>query len=256
VTRPSVPAGFSLRLFDEIDSTNEEARRLAKSGEQGPVWILAKRQTAGRGRRGRDWVSPVGNLMATLFFRPQVTAAQGGQLSFVAALAVADTIAALAPNTSLSFKWPNDVFLKEQKVAGILLESASQPGTPQLDWLAVGIGVNLAHFPTELPAGAWKATSLAEAGHPGITPEAAIIELAKAWSRRFGEWQKHGFAAVRQHWLLKARGLGAAIRVRLPSETFEGIFAGLDDSGALELRLPSGLTRTIAAGEVFFPTEP
>jgi BirA family transcriptional regulator, biotin operon repressor / biotin---[acetyl-CoA-carboxylase] ligase len=256
VKAAGVPPGFALRSFEDIDSTNEEARRLAKAGEAGPVWIVAKRQTAGRGRRGRDWVSPVGNLMATLFFRPKITAGEGGQLSFVAALAVADAVSALAPGVRLSFKWPNDVFLDEKKLAGILLESASQPGTPNLDWLAVGIGINLAHHPTELPSGAWKATSLREAGYADIAPEMAIGKLASAWAKRYGEWHTSGFAATRQQWLLKARGLGAAIRVRLPHETFEGIFAGLDDSGALELRLASGLTRAIAAGEVFFPTEP
>jgi BirA family biotin operon repressor/biotin-[acetyl-CoA-carboxylase] ligase len=194
--------------------------------------------------------------MATLFFRPTLTAAQGGQLSFVATLAVADAVSMLAPGARLSFKWPNDVFLDQKKLAGILLESASRPGSSHLDWLAVGIGINLAHHPSELPSGAWKATSLAESGHAGITPELALGELASAWARRYQEWQTRGFTETRRHWLLKATGLGAPIRVRLPHETFEGIFAGLDDSGALELRLASGLTRAIAAGEVFFPTEP
>lgn len=256
MTEAKVAAGYGLRAFDEIDSTNEEARRLAKSGEAGPIWILAGRQLQGRGRRGREWVSPVGNLMTTLFFRPNVTAVEGGQLSFVAALAVADAISALAPGAPLSFKWPNDVFLDGRKVAGILLESASVPGTSKLDWLAVGIGINLVLHPATLPQGSLPPTSLEAAGAKGITPNAALWELSKGWSRRYDEWRKAGFAATRRDWLLKAVGLGAQIQVRLPSETIDGVFAGLDDTGALELRLASGLTRAIAAGEVFFPASP
>jgi BirA family biotin operon repressor/biotin-[acetyl-CoA-carboxylase] ligase len=253
MTAIALPQGYELRRFDRIDSTNEEAKRLAKAGTAGPIWILAREQTLGRGRRGRAWHSPPGNLMATLFFRPAVSAAKGGELSFVAALAVADSISTFAPGVALRLKWPNDVLLAERKVAGILLESASPAGSPALDWLAIGIGINLAHSPADLPEGALPATSLAAVVGAPPEPEVALQELAKAWARRYGDWHGAGFAPTRRDWLARAGGLGARIVVRLPAETIEGVFEGLDDSGALELRLASGLTRRIAAGEVFYP---
>jgi BirA family biotin operon repressor/biotin-[acetyl-CoA-carboxylase] ligase len=117
------PAGYRLSRHDELDSTRSEARRLAEGGEQGPLWIIAERQTAGRGRRGRVWETLSGNLAATLLLRPDAPANTIGQLSFAAALAVADTAAHFAPGAVITVKWPNDVLAEGRKLAGILLES-------------------------------------------------------------------------------------------------------------------------------------
>ena len=151
---------MTIRKYENLDSTNEEARRLAEAGEAGPLWIVACEQSAGRGRRGREWVSSRGNLFATLLLRPGRAADVCAQLSFVAALATGDAVASFAPSARIALKWPNDVLLDGHKVAGILLESAGSAGGCAVEWLAVGIGMNLANYPagTDMPA-----TSLAAA---------------------------------------------------------------------------------------------
>lgn len=248
----ALPQGYILRAFAELDSTNEEARRLGEAGTPGPIWITAERQTAGRGRRGRSWVSPTGNLMATLLLRPEVGARKAAELSFVAAVALHDAVDALLPpplQPGLRLKWPNDLLHDGRKLAGILLESSGVAGG-ELAWLAIGIGVNLAHHPDEVE---FPATSLAALGVPDVTPENALEHLAAAFDRRFRQWREvEGFAAIREAWLARAAGLGGPIWVRLADETFQGVFTGLAPDGALEVRLASGETRLVAAGDVFF----
>ncbi len=242
------PKGYALRHFEVIDSTNEEAKRLAVAGEAGPVWIAADRQTKGRGRRGRSWDSPSGNLAATLFLRPGKPAAQCAQLSFVAALAASDAIAPFAPKADIRLKWPNDVLADGRKIAGILLESAGA-GDEKLAWLAVGIGVNLAQFPpdTEFPA-----TSLAAIGVSVPVPRDALASLASAWAKWYETWVSGGYSPIRDAWLARAAGLGMRIRARLQSEETTGVFEGIDSNGALLLRETADRLRTIAAADVFF----
>jgi BirA family biotin operon repressor/biotin-[acetyl-CoA-carboxylase] ligase len=243
----SWPQGTALKSFDEIDSTNEEARRLAASGQRGPIWITAGRQTAGRGRRGRAWASPIGNLSATLLISPSKPAAECAQLSFVAAIAAADAASSFAPNTDIKVKWPNDVLAGGKKLAGILLESASG-ADGALSYLAIGIGMNLAHFPpdTEFPA-----TSLAALGVAAPQPNDALAQLASGFAKWYDVWMTKGFAPIHDAWLARAAGLGTRIRARLTHEEASGVFEGIDDTGALILR-ESGRVRTISAGEVFF----
>jgi len=242
------PPGYALLELDEIDSTNEEARRRAVAGEQRPLWIAASRQSAGRGRRGREWQSSPGNLFATLLLRPEKPAGECAQLSFIAALAVSDMLAQFAPHASLALEWPNDVLVSGRKIAGILLESESG-ADGMAAWLAVGVGVNLAIFPedTEFPA-----ISLAALGAALPAPKDALLHLAAAFAKWYEVWRAAGFAPVREGWLARASGLGSRIRVRLANEEIIGVFQGIDESGALLLGLPGGLTRAIAAGEVLF----
>jgi BirA family biotin operon repressor/biotin-[acetyl-CoA-carboxylase] ligase len=241
------PVGYGLREFDEIDSTNEEARRLAASGERGPVWIAAQRQTAGRGRRGRKWESPTGNLAATLLLSPGKPASECAQLSFVSALAVLDTVASFTPDIDIEVKWPNDVLANGRKIAGILLESASQGADPV--FLAIGIGMNLKTHPsdTEFPA-----TSLPALGVSAPLPRHALLELAGPFAKWYDVWRADGFSSIRDAWLARAAGLGTRIRARLTNEETMGIFEGIDATGALLLREAQDRVRTIAAGEVFF----
>lgn len=232
------PQGFSLIRHDLIDSTNSEARRLAEAGERGPLWITAVRQTAGRGRRGRAWEQGDGNLAATLLLQP---AGDFAQLSFAAALAVADMAQHFAPAAAITVKWPNDVLANGNKLAGILLESGPE-------WLAIGIGVNLAGHPggTEFPA-----TSLAQLGIAVPSSDEALALLAARFAHWYDAWMKEGFNTLRMAWLARASGLGAPIRARLPHETRHGVFEGIDASGALLLN-EQGQVRAITAGEVFF----
>ena len=240
------PDGFGLAVFDELDSTNAEARRRAIAGEAGPLWIMAGRQTAGRGRRGRTWISPPGNLAATLLLRPGKPAGECAQLSFVAAIAAADLVAAHTDDAAV--KWPNDVLAGGRKIAGILLEAETAQGQ-ETPWLAVGIGVNLAHFPpdTEFPA-----TSLTALGGRAVQPRDALDALAVNFAKWYEVWRIEGFMPIRDAWLARAGGLGARIRARLQNEEALGVFEGLDETGALLLNQGHGRVRAIAAGEVFF----
>jgi BirA family transcriptional regulator, biotin operon repressor / biotin---[acetyl-CoA-carboxylase] ligase len=244
----SWPKGYGLKAFDVIDSTNEEARRLAGAGEAGPIWTSAACQTAGRGRRGRVWESPTGNLAATLMLRPGKSATECAQLSFVAAIAAADMAVDFASAAEIRVKWPNDVLANGTKLAGILLESASVGGEAPA-WLAIGIGINLASHPdgTEFPA-----TSLKALGVGVPSPDDALLHLAAHFARWYETWRGEGFAAIQTAWLARAAGLGTRIRARLATEESSGVFEGIDDTGALLLRESAGTVRTISAGEVFF----
>ena len=246
---PTLPAGYRLIELDEIDSTNEDARRLSAAGDVGPVWIMAHAQTAGRGRRGREWSSPRGNLMATLLMPPHCAPAQAALLSFVAAVAVHDTLCRWVPPDSVRLKWPNDTLVEGRKISGILLETATAGDRRELPWLAIGIGINLVHAPA---LANYPATFVNECG---IAPDplAALGVLAGAWDLRFRTWQTQGFPAIRAAWLERAAGLNGMIDVRLPGETISGIFETIRHDGALELLCTDGQRRAIAAGEVFFP---
>jgi len=234
-------------VLDEIDSTNAEARRRAEAGEAGPVWIVGLRQTAGRGRRGRAWETGAGNLAATLLFNTDKPPAEAAQVSFVAALAVADLLAAYVPAHLVSLKWPNDPLLGGLKVSGILVESGTRP-TGGL-WIAVGVGVNLARKPidSERPA-----TALTTYLVTPPSPVEATEVLAAAFARWEDVWLRLGFPAIADAWTARAHGLGEPCVARLGAETLEGIAEGLDGDGALRLRLADGQLRRVTAGDVFF----
>jgi len=203
-------------------------------------------QTAGRGRRGRDWESPSGNLAATYLTLTELAPADAAQVSFVAALAAADLVAAFAPADQVKVKWPNDVMVGPLKVCGILVESGRTPAGPL--WLAVGVGVNLTHAPsvTERPA-----TALSAFG-PAPEPAQAMRGLADGFEHWLAVWRDRGFSAIATAWTSRAYGLGAPCTARLPAETVSGIAEGLDGDGALRLRLADGSLRRITAGDVFF----
>lgn len=235
--------------FETLGSTNAEALRLARLGEPGPLWITAREQSAGRGRHGRRWISPPGNLHATLLLTDPSPPAIAPQLAFVAGLAVHDALvdcaAALKP--ALALKWPNDVLLGGRKLAGILIESETTP----LVAAAIGIGVNCATHPLDLPR---PATDLASAGAP-VAPESLLKALRAAMAVRLEQWNRgEGFALIRAAWLERACGLGQPLRVRLPEGELSGRFEGLDHAGRLLLRCRHG-TAAIAAGDVFVSEE-
>jgi BirA family biotin operon repressor/biotin-[acetyl-CoA-carboxylase] ligase len=237
-----------IEAYDELDSTNAEARRRAEAGEAGPVWITAAEQTAGRGRRGRAWSTRRGNLAATLLTVTDRSPAEAAQLSFVAALAGCDLAEACLGPGAARLKWPNDVLVHGRKAVGILVESGARPDGRL--WLAVGIGVNLAHAPDDVER---PATAFADhmAGPPP-EPRAALDVLAAAFERWRGAWAMQGFAPIAQAWATRATGLGARCEARLPHATLVGVAEGLDPDGALRLRLDDGGLERITAGDVFF----
>lgn len=249
---PDLPFGYRAHLFDEVGSTNAVAFEAAAAGEPGGLWIVARRQTAGRGRQGRAWVSEPGNLFASLMLRDPAPAPHLGELPLVAAVAVHDAVAdVLPPNArpELQLKWPNDLLLGGAKLSGMLIEGASQP---EGRVVVVGIGVNCVRHPADTP---YPATDLAACGFD-VAAGDLFVHLARRIARRLGEWQGGAFASIREAWLARARGIGQPVTVRMPDETVEGILAGLDEGGRLLLRGPAGTLRSISAGDVFFPRRP
>jgi BirA family transcriptional regulator, biotin operon repressor / biotin---[acetyl-CoA-carboxylase] ligase len=242
----ALPSPFRLIAHETIGSTNDEAKRLARDGAAEGLVICAERQTAGRGRRGREWMSPPGNLYSSIVLRPQCRASVAAQLGFVAALGVADAIGELAPAIQPHCKWPNDLLANGKKVCGILLET-EMAASERPDFVVLGIGVNLASSPTDTP---YPATSLAEEGAPGIAAMMMLTAFIRNFAERLTCWRENGFAPIREVWLAKAIGLGGPIQVRLERDTLDGRFLDLDDDGALMIDMPGG-SRRIAAGEVF-----
>src|SRR5690348_15113354 len=214
-------AGVGLIICETVGSTNFEALAHARAGEKGPLWITARAQTAGRGRRGRTWVSEPGNLYTTLLLVDPAPPERAAQLSFVAALATHDAISACAPALAsrLALKWPNDIRLDQAKAAGILI--AAEGGRPLT--VAVGIGVSCRDQPvatelqTELPA-----TGLAAPGS-GVATESLFAALSGAMRAGLRQWED-GFAPVRAGWLARAGGLGAELTARVGARELTGRF--------------------------------
>lgn len=244
-------AAAPVLLLDQIDSTNAEARRRAEAGETGPLWIAARRQTAGRGRRGRAWEGDTGNLFSTLLTTTRKPPAEAAQVTFIAALAVADLLDRYAPPSVVTIKWPNDVMLAGQKACGILVESGSHAAGGL--WLAVGIGVNLAEAPqgTERPAAALSQHLAAEHAAPPPV-ERAAQDLAEAFDIWVNRWETLGFQPILDAWAARTPGLDGPAVARLGHETVEGRAEGVAADGALRLRLADGSLRLISAGDVFF----
>lgn len=230
---------------DELDSTNSEALRRALQGETGPLWITANAQTHGRGRSGRAWNSPHGNLYASLLFQPGCKPELVHQLSLLAGVAVHDAIGSVGVLPGLRLKWPNDVLVGTAKLAGILSESVvGSAGEP---FAILGIGLNLVASPTDTPR---PATCLAAHGLT-VAPTAALQAIDKALFRRLSVWQAGlGFAAIRTAWLERAGPLGETLAVITGEGRIEGSFGGLDPDGALLLKDPDGCEHRFSFGDV------
>ena len=221
-------------------STNADMLALAASGAAEGLWLRAERQVSGRGRQGRAWVSPAGNLSASTLVRLRSSDPNAAALALVAAVALEDAVGVYLPGRA-ALKWPNDLLIDGAKVSGILLERAG-------DAVVIGIGVNLAHHPDNLDR---PTTSLS--AH-GITPDAAefMETLAESFARWLARWRGEGIAPVRARWLERAHPVGTALTASLPDgSAVEGLFHGLDADGALILRLADGTSRVIHAADVF-----
>ena len=237
--------------YDSLGSTNVEADALSLKGEKPPFWVRADSQTAGRGRRGRDWTSPVGNFYGTACYAFEGTPQEAAKLSFVAAIAVANALSAYTLTCTPSLKWPNDVLLEGRKVAGLLLEAKEGR-------VLIGIGVNLVSHPD---GGNIPATHLLE----HIAPEALETDepeftgadgflaiLADRFDTAFRKHLAYGFSATRADWTALASGIPGPVTVRLPEETFSGQAQSLLENGALRVAAQDGTIRDVHAGDVFF----
>ncbi|MBO0764091.1 MAG: biotin--[acetyl-CoA-carboxylase] ligase [Hyphomicrobiaceae bacterium] len=241
-----VAQSIPILVLDQVGSTNREAFALAEAGEAGPLWIIARRQTAGRGRSDRPWVSMPGNLHASLLTRLPDPPGALPQLSLVAGVATIDAIrqAAGGGPAGLRLKWPNDVLIGQAKCAGILIESIASRNTATV---VIGIGIDLAWHPADLGRAA---TDLAAHGCR-VPPEAVLASLSEAMHSRLAAWDGgRGFAALRQAWLERAGPVGEMIAVNTGRKRMEGTFAGLDAEGALVICDAHGQRRTVTFGDV------
>lgn len=232
-----------MHIFDSLPSTNAYA--LAQM--DGPAWVMARSQTAGRGRRARPWASPVGNLYATHLLHPTQPPAINALRSFAAALALHAAIQATTGAVA-TLKWPNDVLLDGGKVAGILLEATTRHAKT---CLAIGFGVNLISAPDVSEAGATPPISLQAATGKAITPDDFLTALATAYATQEHQFVTRGFAPLRAAWLHHAARIGQVIRARTGQATHEGIFDTIDDAGNLILITDAG-RMAIPAADVFF----
>jgi BirA family biotin operon repressor/biotin-[acetyl-CoA-carboxylase] ligase len=230
---------FDVRHYDSIGSTNDEALRLAREGAEHGTVVHADEQTAGRGRLSRRWLSPPGNLYLSIVLRPNLPAARMVEIGFLAALAVADAVDALLPRqVRATLKWPNDVLVRDGKIAGILLEFAE-------DVLILGIGLNVLQAPSGV---SYPVSTIVGCG--GLaTVDGARDKLLTALANWFGTWQQEGFAAIGTAWLGRAHPIGSRLSVQIGERFVAGAFAGIDVDGTLLLDTTEGRAR-IAAGDI------
>lgn len=245
-----LPPAYRLVEVDSVVSSNEEAKRLAAEGAEDGTLVWAKEQTGGKGRQGRSWTSPRGNLFLSMVLRPDCELKQAAQLGFAAALALGDAVGSVAPPLiEVTYKWPNDVLANGRKLAGILLEAQAN-AEGGVEWLVLGVGANVKSFPRDADI---NATSL---HFEGCAPSVTEVDLLEAFARHFlswvNVWLEDGFEPLRRAWMRHAEGKGEMIRVRLPRETLEGRFQDLDGEGHLLLDQGTGSPRAIAVGDVFF----
>ncbi len=236
--------------LDTVDSTNDKAKHLAIAGAEEGTLVWAGEQTQGRGRQGRSWHSPPGNLYCSLILRPAKPPGEAAGLSFVASLSICEALDEFLPRgAELRLKWPNDVLINGKKAAGILSESAA-PGDGNAQWVVIGCGANITSHPT---TGLYPATDLIEEGCSVATVDAVLEAYLRRILDWLQKWRLHGFGPVRDAWLERAIGIGGPVRVRLENQEFEGVFADMDETGTLLVELADGETRKVTAGDVFLP---
>ncbi|WP_332694149.1 biotin--[acetyl-CoA-carboxylase] ligase [Devosia sp.] len=256
-------AGYRLRGYDSIGSTNSEALEAAAAGDRGGIWFAARQQTEGRGRRGRQWESPHGNLAATLLIVPEADPTLAATLGFVAGVSLSSALSVILPgglvkigidgadamggNSRIALKWPNDVLADGAKLAGILLEASKLPDGRHA--IAIGFGVNTVAAPQRLP---YPATSLVDLGVKR-TAEDVFEALSDAWVDIFGVWDDgRGISDVLKQWRASAAGIGAPVAVNQNGEVLRGIFETIDDAGRLIVRVDDNRRVAITAGDVHF----
>lgn len=257
----AVAEGFRLEAHDSVGSTNAIALERARDGDPGRLWVVSKKQESGRGRRGRVWATPEGNLAATLLLTTGSDLKTVATLGFVAGLALADALNAVAPGriaiaadgagdgqgNRFELKWPNDVLADGAKMAGILLESSMLDADRFA--LAIGIGVNVVAHPEDVP---YPATSLKALGAK-CDAETLFLALSDAWTENMRLWNEgQGLEHIRRRWLARAAGLGSQVAVRVDGNVVRGVFETIDEDCRFVIRDDSGALLKIAAGDVHF----
>ena len=248
----AIRAGYRINAFESLGSTNDEAMARGHAGDRGKLWVVAGRQTGGRGRQGRSWSSPPGNIYASLLLTDAVAPALAPQLGFVAGVALAESISECAqPTQPVRIKWPNDIVQDGAKLAGILVEGARcRDGRFAC---VLGFGVNRQSHPSGL---AYRATDLFSISQRQPSVNAVVTALSANMDEVLGEWDRgRGFARVRERWLAHALPSGTAMSVATKTVRADGHFQTIDERGRLVLDTADGAT-TIEAGDVFLMDEP
>ena len=238
---------FHIHQRGTVASTNDDLKALATEGAPAFTVVSATEQTEGRGRRGRSWKSPPGNLYVSLLVRPPRPASKASQLSLVAALALGDALAEYVPSSRIHNKWPNDVQVDGRKIAGLLLES-SGGGQGNVEWVVIGCGVNIAVHPN---LDEYDTISLDSVTDEKTSIEEFLTFLLEHFEARYDVWINRGIDPIRKAWVKRAANIGREIVVRLPQTEIRGVFEGLDASGALILTRSDGRREFVTAGEIF-----
>lgn len=232
----------TIRTVAVTGSTNDDMRAAAAAGAEEGSWLRAGRQTGGRGRQGREWSSPPGNLHASTLIRPRPGDPPAPTLALVAAVALHEALKLFAGGAALAIKWPNDILSGPAKLAGILLERIDRG-------VVAGFGANLAAFPEAVGRPATSLAALGSAAPDPAVVQEALAEIFAGWLTR---WRGEGVAPVRAAWLAAAHPRGTALTAHgAPGERLEGLFDGLDEGGALRLRLADGSVHIVHAGDIF-----
>lgn len=239
-------SAWPVHHFDTLDGTNAHAVRLTESGDLGPCWIHADRQTSGRGRLGREWISPDGNLYTTALFPFEGKLSEAPLVCFVAGLAVTDAILKICPGiqTRVQLKWPNDVVVVDKKLGGILIETGSHHRTT---WMAVGFGINLKFAPESIDR---PTIALAKLVENTPSPTEFLTALDMAFRDRMIDLAQNGFHAARQDWLQRTVHTGRNVTYVNNGEQCQAVFEGLDTDGAMIVRNADGKTHHVRAGDV------
>jgi BirA family biotin operon repressor/biotin-[acetyl-CoA-carboxylase] ligase len=243
---------YHLLSYDVLDSTNEEAKRLAGGGASHGAVIWAKHQTAGKGRMGREWVSDEGNLFVSVLLRPPCELPECSQLSFVTAVSALETLKPIiADEGEIQAKWPNDVLYEGKKLGGILLESFTTLDEYNKDqqWVVVGVGLNIDSYPDDV---AFPATCLRESGVEIISAKIVLSRFVYNFIHAYDTWCAEGFEPMRAYWMEHAYRLGHPTDVLMGDTLVQGAFQGIDQFGRMLLQTAGGEVKAITAGEVLF----
>ena len=248
----AIRAGYRINAFDSLASTNDEAMARARAGDRGRLWIVAARQTGGRGRQGRAWASPVGNVYASLLLIDPAAQSVAPQIGLVAGVALAQAVDEVAaPDEKVAIKWPNDLVHRGAKLAGILVEGARLPDGRFA--CVLGFGVNRESHPAGLP---YRATDLFAISPRRPDVAAVVSALTAAFHDTLTAWDRgRGFQAIRTRWLAQALPRGTPLSVAGSPGRRHGIFETIDDRGRLVLATDDGLA-TVDAGDVFLLERP
>lgn len=241
-----LPLGYTLYSFDVLENTMDKAHQLAKEGAPHKTLVIASKQTKGRGRRGREWVSPLGNLYLSLILRPRCQVKECGAFSFLLALAMGRSLQVLVPFEGIFFKWPNDLMIREAKIGGVLIETESivSRATPDhwVNWAVGGMGLNLLEAP--FCGEGFPSISLKDLG-VSLEPYDFLPLLCQHLEDLLSLWTSQGFPPLRREWLKKMYGLGTQIVVK--NQNTSGTCCGIDEDGALIIKTPQGFLKKIVS---------